>query len=280
MKIEKLSTVAKKASTDFARNLQKLYSKKSSRFAFLGELNCVKWPSKESETTFDVQDDEDEASLRMQEAVDVFTSTKKSLTSKINPARMALKRIYALERELSIYSEVIFEGNFHLFEKYVLMLKVYEDSKLTDRGLMLLEPLSRSLQFLTPSLADSSFSKLLHLLNYAAKFCETYASVHKNQIPYLAQEGILSEQSRVEGTTRFWTISREINAKLAAILQYDVENRGDFFPVAHQKLLTDLKEDSEPTGEEQIPDAEERYHEKLLGNCLRRLNHIEQFVGA
>lgn len=292
----RLCALVSKASEEFGRIYRKLYQKKkqSGSARVLALLSKVQkmltfGVSKEDEKTAHRKlmlqlEPEVECSVRLQKTIlgkaegegkDEGSAALSSVDIELNPAKFSLRRLYALEKEVIVCSQLSYGGSYHLLEKYVALLKVYQDSGLAERCLAHLQPMCRTLEAICPSLTDASLSKLLALLDYANFFFESFAVAHSKDnggIPTLLDaEGF-------ESDGHFWSTFQAFNSKLEAILLYDIEHRGDFCPLLNQHLQQQQKEGETFAEVAASADPNEQYYLQLYTDSQRRSAFIDQAI--
>lgn len=127
------------------------------------------------------------------------------------------------------------------------------------RGFRLMEPLSRAVSAIIPSRIDANHSNVPIMLEFALHFYEHLA---KSTIDLHVSEAFWEQN----------TLRRQMNDTLLQILQFDLLNRGDFFPLAYH-----FGEQANEN-EEQVNncEADELYFRQMLADCKRRENAMLQ----
>lgn len=286
----RLCDLVAKASEEFARIYKKLYAKKKASAlarlkALFGKVQkmLTLGKSKEKDITAHRKlvlqlEPEAECSLRLQKAIlgesGGPSAAVPSVDIELNPTKFNLRRMHALEKELTISSQLSYGGSYHLLEKYVALLKVYKDSGLAERCLAHLGPMVRSLEAICPSLTDASLRKLVAFLDYANFFFEAFAIAHSKDNGGIPR---LMDTEGFETGDNFWSTFQAFNSKLEAILLYDIENRGDFCPLLNECLHQQKEEEAlEKVTTSAGPD--EQYYLHLYSECQRRSAFIEEAI--
>lgn len=320
----RLVGLVKEASAEFERIYRKLYQKKrgSLLVSALKKLLLVAGQKKKKEAEEGEQEDgggsdyvrklmlqlepEAECSLRLQKAIlgssgKAADAAASNLPIELNAAKFTMRRLYALEKELKVCAQLSYAGSYHLLEKYVALLKLYQDAGLAERGLHLMKAMGRSLQDICPSLTDASLGKVVALLDYANFFFESFALAYKDDIPRLmggeedtddadesedGEDGQSEGSSKNKGESLFWSTFQRFNSKLESILQYDIEHRGDFCPLYHKQLHQQQQEqeqDLDVNMDPAVPTADlqnELYFLQLYRESKRRAAFIEEAIAT
>ncbi|KAI2807205.1 hypothetical protein BLOT_009167 [Blomia tropicalis] len=148
----------------------------------------------------------------------------------VDKSRLNYSRVVKLEKHFFIYSQLAYEGSYHLLEKCTLLLIVYQHMNCINRGIHLIGILERCLENIYPELIDSNSLMLVYILDYIGHFYHNLTILYNGELKNLFDDSKSDNPfQKWINTTNYWTFCIRLNVKLLNILKHDLENDGKLF---------------------------------------------------
>lgn len=278
----KLALNVQRMSSKFNRSIRKFYHKESLfQYALRNIFGNLIKPKKQDFTEINQFDQTLKLLLSS-----VFKSEKR--LTKLNRTLLTPSRLDKLEKYFDLYSSMVYDRSYYLLEKCALLLHVYKEMDLNERGLLLVSHINRCMDHIYPSLTDQSLVKLIYMLDYVAQYYHQWSEQLDDKLPKLVDMGF--DSNGLDSiVNEFWMMCANLNGKLVDILKYDMYKAGNFMPKLYLRFQSndtyvdneyvdiefEDEDDDVMMGDEDPDEANEQHFIRIYQESKKRLNFIQ-----
>lgn len=193
--------------------------------------------------------------------VNAFVVDRFKLQAELSP-----KTLDKIMKHYTQYASLAYGRSFKHFSMLADLFYLNQRHKRDQCSLALMSALASCLEAFTPTETDATYKGDILRLDYIAIYLTHLAT--KKKMFLVNYYG-----DRLAEATTFRTTVQAVNTKLLAILRYDLNERGNFFPEthAHQQLSPKRRLNFSPPDFDQLSTSE-RFFVRMYQHCQSRLD--------